>query len=292
MKRVAFMAVLMILCLSASAGAITYSIPELPDFPEQAWTSGSYVEYSLLMEEGASITSFDLRIAITATVTEGNTTLYWIEFDLDNLSGMPDELAEFFYMNYGELPEAVRFSALIPWYDLKEIMTDPSTFYYNLTAPGFIRGLLFQYNDQTPYDVDPNLLGGFIFPLAASEIMGEDLPEDFLTARNLGINTVEDPDFYNSTLSESQVTVEAGTFDCYAFSYSSNYDDEEEGTVYYNDEPPILPILLVNLSWVANESVSHMVMELNDMGMSGARTEITGDPVPFDLYALMNYGMQ
>lgn len=288
MKRFIPIASLLFLMFIATAvHAMTFSVPPFPDWPDTSWEIGKSITYDAAIDHGQDRLTFDLRIAILDSEPEGTEMLYWVEMDFTDLRGVPQDLQELLYANYGEVPSAIRMRLLIPEYDLMSMWTDPSDFYYDLTAPGFIRAMIFQYNRQVPYDVDPSLIGGFILPLVASELIGDDLPEDFISERNLGMHVIEDPESYSADLSESETTVEGGTFDGLLWTYSHVDGESGATTIFLAEFLPVLPIVSADINWDTGNGIGNGSAELILTEESGAQTQIVGDPVRFDLTTLM-----
>ena len=290
-KLVPILALLIFGAMSSAAMAITYAIPPLPEFPDSGWDVGSALTYNVAFTQGIDDFRMKTRIAILETVQDNatNETLYWIEFDLTEFENLPAEHHQFFIDNYGELPRAIRLNMLVPRYDLLLVLTDPSKVYNDLTEPGFIRKLYFQYNLQNPYDVDIPLISSLILPLAASDFLGEDTPEDFVTDRNLGITMVEDSDVYTVETSESVTTTDAGNFNGWLYSYTAVENGEPAGTAFYTADLPILPVVTFIGDWFNDAGPGHIEVELVSYQPEGATTDIIGTPVVFDLNALI-YG--
>jgi len=287
-KSIPYLSILLFALLAAAADAATYPIATLPDWPESSWDSGGSITHRISVHHGEDSISLDLRVAILGTESAQDQTLYWIEFDFTDMSGLPQDAQTFFYQNYGELPSAIRFKALIPYYDFTLALSDPSRVYHDFTDPGFIRALVFQYNRQVPLDVDPALIGGFILPLVASEVMG-DVPDDFVSERNLGVHVIEDPAAFTTELSQSEVTVEAGTFRGSLFSFTSNDSGGAAGTVFFTSANPVLPFVACLLNWSSGVGPGDAQCELVAVRQSGATSQIVGNPARFDLQTLM-YG--
>jgi hypothetical protein len=279
------------LLVATAASAITFPIPSQPDFPASEWVPGSSLLYNVNGVDGEDEANFDLRIAILGTESEGSTTLYQIEMDMTNITGLPADIQNFFIGSYGETPNAIRMKALIPQYDLLTLYSDPSKFYYDWTEPGFIRSLIFQYNRQVPQDIEPRLIGGFILPLFISEFIGgENLPQDFFETRNIGVETVQDTQLFNTENSESQTTTDAGTFDGWLYTYIDTTAGTDTGTVFYTDATPILPFVSYTADWMMDSRPGSANIELAEIGTTGAESEIVGTPQPFDLNSMMTYG--
>jgi len=294
MKRilsVLVMSVFSLATLAVSAGAASYSIPPQPDWPKSPWEVGKGLNYHCLINQGADSTAFDLRVAVLGTVKSGNTDLYSIEFDITGITGLPADAQEIFIQNYGELPSAIRMKMLVPYYDLVRAAVDPTKFYYDITDPAFIRSLVFQYNRWVPYDVDPALVGGFILPIFASYAIGDELPEDFITERNLGVTFVENPVLYTTENGPSKTAVDAGAFNGWLYTFTSSAEDGKAGSVFYTDKIPILPCILLTGNWNAHSGPATIDMELFSVEPSGAATQILGEPMRLDFQSLM-YGMQ
>lgn len=290
-KLVPILALLFFGAMSSAAMALTYAIPPLPEFPDSGWDVGSALTYNISFTQGIDEFRMKTRIAILETVHDNatNETLYWIEFDLTEFENLPAEHHQFFIDNYGELPQAIRLNMLVPRYDLLLVLTDPSKVYYDLTEPGFIRKLYFQYNLQNPYDVDIPLISTLILPWVASDFLGEETPEDFVTDRNLGIIMVEDSDVYMVETSESITTTDAGNFNGWLYSYTAVSADGPAGSAFYTGDLPILPLVTYIGDWIDGAGSGHIEVELVSFQPEGAVTEIQGTPVVFDLTALM-YG--
>jgi hypothetical protein len=287
-KLTPYLSILILAIIAATADAATYPIAPLPDWPESSWNAGGSITHHISVQHGEDSIGLDLRVAILGTESAEDQTLYWIEFDFTDMTGVPRDAQLFFYQNYGELPNAIRFKALIPYYEFMLALTDPSKVYHDFTDPGFIRALVFQYNRQVPLDVDPALIGGFILPLVASEVMG-DVPEDFVSARNLGVHTIEDPASFATELSQSEITVEAGTFLGSLFSFTANDSSGTAGTVFFTPANPVLPFVAFMMNWTSGAGPGAAESELVAVRQSGATSQIVGNPVRFDLQTLM-YG--
>jgi hypothetical protein len=272
---------------TTSASALQFSVPPLPDFPAGSWTAGTAVKYHVNVTKGSESFGFNLRLAVLGSEDDNGTTVYWTEFDLTELENLPEDLSQMMVEYYHEAPYALRMLVLIPEYDLLRIYTDPSQVYADFITPGFIRSMMFQYNRFVPYDVDTALIGGFILPLIMSDLMGEDLPEDFLEG-NLGVEMIEDTEGYITEMSESEITVEAGTFDGTLWTYTGAGESGGAGTMFYTSGQAVIPIVTAAMNWISG-STGNFDMELMEVVESGAETEIIGmdQAVRFDLQTLM-----
>jgi hypothetical protein len=297
MKRIFPLWILLtIFAFAGAANALSYSIPPLPNLPNSAWDVGSSVTYRTTISEDADEITFATRFAILESVRDNATrqTLYRIEIDLVDINGLPSDLAGRLYNEYGELPQAIRLNMLIPRNDLLRILTDPSGIYKDLTEPGFIRKCYFQYNNQVPYDVDPSLIASLIVPAVAGELLGDEIPEDFVDERNLGLTFVQDTELYRTENSGGETTTDAGTFPGSRYSYTCTRDGGPSGLAFHTSELPILPLVTYMGDWMGDTAPAHVAVELVSFGTSGATTQIHGTPVVYDLNALMfgNVGTQ
>jgi hypothetical protein len=283
MKRFIPLASLIIIGFMATAvSAATYSIPPIPDWPETSWDAGKAVTYDAAIDHGEDRLTFNLRIAVLGTEPEGTEMLYWVEMDMTDVRGIPQDLQDLLYANYGQAPNALRMKLLIPKYDFMRMWTDPSGVYHDLTEPGFIRAMVFQYNRLVPYDVDPSLIGALLIPLVTSQLI-DDLPDDFISERNLGIHMIEDPESWNTDLSESETTVEGGTFDGWLWTYSNADGEGAATTVFFAEDLPVLPLVSMDINWNTENGLANGSLELLQLEESGAQTDIVGEPVRFDL---------
>jgi len=280
-----------IISLTQAASAKTYSIPPIPDYADSLWEPGTSVTYTTVVTHGNDTFDFKFRVAILDTEMDGETPLYWVEFDIFDITGLPSDLGGMMTEYYGEAPYSIRMMMLMPKYDLVTIATDPTQCYFDFTDPGFMRSMYFQYNRYVPYDVDTSLIGGFILPVIVSDLMGDDLPEDFLTENNLGIVMEENPDDFISENIESETAVEAGTIEGYMFDYTSNAVNGGTGAVFHTDVTPVLPIVMMAINWMSNVGPGVLNVELVELEESGATTQIVGidQAIRFDLQTLM-YG--
>lgn len=282
--------VIIFFTLAVSASAYTFPIPPQPDFPESEWVVGSSLKYNVSLTQGESELNLDLRIAILGTEEENRTDLYWVEFDATDITGIPVDEHDFFIGTYGEIPSTIRMKVLVPYYDLLTLITDPSKFYFDWTDQDFIRKFIFQYNQQVPYDVQPSLIGGFILPIAASEMFADNLPEDFIENRNIGLRTVEDPDMFRTENSESQTTTDAGSFEGWMYTYTDTIVGTDMGTCFYSEVIPIIPFVTYMGNWVMDSVPGLLDIELVEFQADGARSEIVGEPAVFDITSLMMMG--
>ncbi|HDS30722.1 MAG TPA: hypothetical protein ENN67_06735 [Firmicutes bacterium] len=285
-------ALVLFLMTAPAAYALTYSIPPLPGFPDSSWDVGSSVTYKVAISEGEDQVSFKTRIAIIESLTDNatNQKLYRIEMGFSDINGLTDDLNQFFIENYGELPKTIRLNMLIPKYDFLKILTDPSKVYKDFTEPGFIRKLYFQYNTRAPYDVDTNLVTSFLLPVAASELLGVELPENFVSARNIGVSFVQDSELFTTELGDGVTTTDAGTFDGKMYTYTCNESGGPSGTIFISGELPIVSFVTYTGNWTGYTAPANALVELISLSKSGASTEISGTPVLLDLNALI-FGM-
>jgi hypothetical protein len=273
---------------AVAASALTFPIPQVPDFPESEWVPGTALSYSVNFSQGDEDTNLNLKVAILGTETQGSTRLYWVEFDLTNIVGLPSDIQAFFIDSYGEVPSSIRMKALVPYYNLITMYTDPTRFYYDWTASDFIRTLIFQYNRQVPQDIQPSLIGGFIVPFMVSQFIGgENLPEDFIDGRNIGIQTVEDPQLYTTELSESETTTDAGSFDGWLYSFIDTTAGTDSGTCFYTDSTPIVPFVSYQGTWVMDSEPGSLDVQLVGIVEGDAQSEIVGEPQLVNLNTLM-----
>ena len=290
-KFVPVISAIFFLLIAISASALTFPIPQQPDFPDSEWVPGSSLLYKVNIVDGVDETNFDLRLAVLGSEREGTTTLYWLELDVTNIVGLPADAQQFFMGSYGEAPNAIRMKALVPHYNLLSIYTDPSQFYMDWAAPGFIRALILQYNRQVPQDIQTRLIGGLILPLFISEFIGgENLPEDFFETGNIGVEMVEDTQLYTTEVSESSTTTDAGPFDGWLYTYIDTVAGTDTGTIYYTEDTPILPLVSIMANWQMDGRPGTAEVELAEIGTTGASSEIVGEPELFDINSLMTYG--
>ena len=275
---------------TAGQGGVILTIPPQPEWPEPSWDTGSSLTYKISVGHQTGSLNLKTRIAVLSSEVVAGETLYWIEFDLTEISGLEAEDQEFFIQNYGEIPTSIRVKLEIPRENLIDIVLDPSGFYHRITTPGYVESLVFQYNRQVPWDVDPALIGGWILPFGALMMLEGNLPDDFYDNRNIGVEVLQDGELYSTETSESSVTVECGSFEGNEFVYTSDDESAGNGTIFYSDRLSILPILMINANWVApNEKT--VEVELIESQESGAQSQIVGQSVPFNLQTLMSMGM-
>jgi len=275
---------------TADQGGVILTIPPQPEWPEPSWDTGSSLTYKISVGRQTDSLNLKTRIAILGSEVVAGETLYWIEFDLTEISGLEAKDQEFFIQNYGEIPTSIRVKLELPRENLIDIVLDPSGFYHRVTTPGYVEALVFQYNRMVPWDVDPALIGGWILPLGALMMLEGNLPDDFYDNRNIGVEVLQDSELYSTETSESSVTVESGSFEGSEFVYTSIDESAGNGTIFYSDRLSILPILMINANWAA-PSRKTVEVELIASQESGAQSQIVGQPVPFNLQTLMSMGM-
>ena len=298
---------------TADQGGVILTIPPQPEWPEPSWDTGSSLTYKISVGHQTGSFNLKTRIAILGSEVVAGETLYWIEFDITDITGLSQcrqcgtplkrgsrfcdacgapvaEDQEFFIQNYGEIPTSIRVKLELPRENLIDIVLDPSGFYHRITTPGYVESLVFQYNRQVPLDVDPALIGGWILPLGALMMLEGNLPDDFYDNRNIGVEVLQDSELYSTETSESSVTVESGSFEGSEFVYTSIDESAGNGTIFYSDRLSILPILMINANWAA-PSRKTVEVELIASQESGAQSQIVGQPAPFNLQTLMSMGM-
>lgn len=281
----------MVLMYAVPANAETYYIPNFPAFPSPSWNSGFASTWKVNIVKGSENIDFKLRMAIVGAETASDgTKLYWLETDITDIVGLPSDLEQLLTYYNGAPPETIRTNMLIPQYDLTRIITDPSKAYKDITAPGFIRKIYFQYNRQTPYDVDLNLLNGLLIPLVAQDLLGSNIPEDFATNRNLGIRMEKSDEHYKTEVSSGQTSCAAGTFSGTKIAYTAKTEKGTNGLAFVSEALGILPIVTLTSVIIGESGNTDISLELVEKTDSGAKTQIVGEPKILDFTTMMSGG--
>jgi len=267
-----------------------FIVPPQPEWPVSEWDVGTSVTYRVNVTQPSGSTEMSIRLAVLGTEEVVGETLYWLEIDITDISGIPPDLQSFFIDNYGEIPNSIRLKLELPQQNLMDIILDPTGFYYDISSPGFIESTIFQYNRQVPWDVDPTLVSGWVLPVGATLLLEGNLPDDFYDTRNIGFEIIEDGEMYTSEVSETEITVTTGSYDCTHFAYTATGDVGWNGSIYFTGELPIFPVLLLESNWAGTMNGT-MSVELIDIAFSGVESQIVGEPAPFNLQTLMMMGM-
>lgn len=266
----------------------SYKIPPLPDFPVPDWPAGSSVTYDLKLDQGEIITKAKFRMAVLGTEKETSTnlTLYWIELDFFDISGIHPQDQQFFLDFYGEMPNALRVNVLIPKYDFNLIFNNPSKVYQDFSEAGFIRKCYFQYNRQVPYDIPPSVVSGLIMPLIITNLAGPNLPDEFYETRNIGIKFIKNTDDYKTETSKSEIKTNAGFFEGTMFAFTAKNDNDPSGKIMFSSAVPILPFVLFEGAWLSNRGIISAEIVLSDIETSGSKSQIVGTPEVFNPFGL------
>jgi hypothetical protein len=258
-------------------------VDEIPEMEPPSWEDGQYVTYNFnLAAEGETITA-DLRCALVGEETIEGEDYHWLEVDVFNVGDLPED------MMIGEDFESFKVKILMKEYNLTFTEQNPEEFMEDIFSMEFIKRVIFQMNDETPYELDMSFLQMFapMMEMAMEEAEGMEPPEEFE-------DMMENVDWGMDT---QTVTTPAGTFADTLYLWFTTGDEagNMNMNIYAHEDVPLT--VLVKLAGEVEDTYQggafDMNIELIDYG-DGAESWITGEPelFSFDMMGdMMGMGM-
>lgn len=250
---------------------------KLPEVKPPDWSVGQSATYNIKLDgiPDLKALSADLRIAVVGQEAVEGKPFYWIEYDIMNLVGLPQEAAMF---------KSVRAKILCADIPPEKYNDDPKAVLKDLAEGKIIRKIVFQLNDDVPQMIDIMMIQGL-----AQMMTGQSL-EEMMNQIPEGA-AEEATDKVKIETGKENVTVQAGTFanaEFVKFSFAEE-GTAGTGTVWAHGKVPVSA--LVKMAFTVKEESENMNMninmELKSYESSGAASMIKGTPVPFDFQKLM-----
>ena len=207
---------------------------------------------------------------------EGN-DFYWLELDVKNLKGLPPEAAG--------MVQTLRVKFLLRQIeDPTKFQNDPKAAMQEFAEGKLIQKVVFQLNSDQPQVIDFMTMEGLAQTMMGMDFdtMVDEMPMDEMEE--------ETPDV-KFECGNSNVTV-AGK--AYPNATYCTFESEEEGnnvkgTTYAHESIPISAFLkfVMNIKNTEDDVDMDINVDMTGFQPSGATSEITGTPVPFDFSAFM-----
>jgi hypothetical protein len=265
------------LFLMTGAGATGFAdwqppwVDEVPQLEPAPWAAGQYTIYSGAIEAVDGNVSGDVRFAIIGEEEIDGENYFWFEFDVFNVGGLPDDFGA------GEDFESLKVQVLMKEYDMSAVKDDPEAFMKEFFSMEFVKKVIFQLNDETPYDVDLSFLQmmGPMMEMSMDMAMEDEEMQGEITGM------WEDADW---GVDNETVTTPAGTFaDALHVWFGMDQEDAEvRMDVYSHENVPL--VMLVKMVGNVQEHQSGEVVdidfELIEYG-DDAEGWVTGEPQLF-----------
>lgn len=251
-----------------------------PEVKPPDWEVGQSVSYAIKVSGIPDMDqpfSCDLRMALVGKETIEGNDFYWVELDVSNLNGLPPEAAGMVQSLKVKL-----LSRMVE--DPTKFQQDPKAAMKEFAEGKLIQKVVFQLNSDEPQVIDfmameglSQMMTGMDFDTMVDEIpmdeMEEEAPDVKFDCGTKSV-TVAGKVYPNATY----CTFEGGEEGGYA-----------KGTTYADDSIPVSAFLKFVMNIKDTEEGMDMDINVDMTGFktSGATSEITGTPVPFDFGAMM-----
>lgn len=253
---------------------------KFPEINPPDWQVGQSVNYAISVS-GIPDTDqpfgCDLRMALVGKETIEGNDFYWLEFDAKNLTGLPPEAAG--------MVQTLRVKLLLKQIeDPTKFQEDPKAAMQEFAEGKLIQKVVFQLNSDEPQIIDFMAMEGLSQMMTGMDFdaMVDKMPMDEMEEKTPDVKfdcgkksiTVAGNAYPNATY----CTFEGGEKGGYA-----------KGITYADDSIPVSAFLKFAMNIKDTEESVDMDINVDMTGFqpSGAASEITGTPVPFDFSAMM-----
>lgn len=290
MKKAVLVLSILAICLvlgpaAGAAGMFGWDIPwagEIPQMEPTPWETGQYITYNVEVTAEGETVKGDLRFALVGDENIDGEDYYWFEIDVFNVTDLPEDLM------LDEDFESVRIKILSKEYDFTQAKDDPEAFMQDVFGMEFIKRVIFQLNEDTPYEIDMSFLQMFapMIEMSMEEGMAGLDEEDVQAA-------IEDVDW---GYDEQTVTTAAGVFADAMHVWVSTGDDSGSVNMNFYTHEDVPLAMIVKVAGEIEDTVSgdnvDVDVELIEYG-DDAGTWIVGEPemFSFDMMGGMGPGM-
>jgi hypothetical protein len=267
------------LFLPAFADVNLFKELNLPETNPPEWKTGQSATYKMSVngiEDFEGSLKMDIRMAIVGEEKISGQNYYWYEVDLSNISGIPSEAS---------FVKSIRLKMLTRYHQSKDFNDNPKQLLQEFADGNLIKKLIFQLNDDTPRSIDYSTFSEMFSSFTGEKNLQSvvnTIPWEEMDASSIP------PDFKIDT-GKKDVTVKAGTFKSAAY-VSFGYEEKSEsvkGIVHAHDSVPISGLLKLSFDVKdAGENIQ-VTLDLTDYKMTGAKSMITGTPIPFEMTDIM-----
>ena len=251
---------------------------KIPEVNPPKWAVGQSSTYKLTLEGipefKDDLFSVDINMAIVGQETINGKNMHWFEVDLGNMKGLPHDAGMF---------ESLKVKILMPQLKPEKYNGDRIELMKDFARGDIIQKIVFQIDNQTPQYIDYATLSGLIQGLS-----GESMDSIIDEIDVEEINQDMPPGAIVKTGKET-ISVPAGKFSNSLYTLFELKEENEWGKlkVHGHDDVPITGLLKVIFNIHDMGEDIQIQMELVDYRMKGARSRITGEPIPFNLSEIM-----
>ncbi len=253
---------------------------KLPEIKPPDWKVGQSVNYAIKVSgipEMDQPFGCDFRVALVGKETIEGNDFYWVELDIDNLKGLPPEASGMIQSLKVKL-----LSRMVE--DPAKFQNDPKLAMQEFADGKLIRKVVFQLNNDQPQVIDFMTMEGLAQGMMGMDFdaMIDEMPMDEMEEETPDVKfdcgkksvTVAGKAYPNATY----CTFEGGEEGGYA-----------KGTTYADESIPISAFLkfVMNIKDTEEGVDVDINVDMTGFKTSGATSQITGTPVPFDFNAMM-----
>ena len=258
-----------------------FKLPQVKPPQIQVGQSASYKINLVGVPDAEGPITGNFRIAVVGMETIEGQPFYWFEYDIGNLVGLPADVSGFV--------SSLKLKVLAKNIPQDKYQDDPKALMQEFARGNIMRKLVFQLNNDVPQMIDFMTLNGL-----AQMMGGQDLES---LIEEIPFDEVED-----TSSAAEDVKIDCGneTANVAGKAYSNSSfcafegKDEDEGITYkgkfnMHESVPIGAFLKLAFdvhNTAENETVTVKV-DLTGYKTSGAISQITQEPVPFDFGAMM-----
>lgn len=253
---------------------------KFPEITPPDWKVGQSVDYAISVNGIPDMDQpfgCDLRMALVGKETIESNDFYWLELDLKNLKGLPPEASG--------MVQTLRVKFLLRQIeDPQKFQDDPKAAMQEFAEGKLIQKVVFQLNSDQPQVIDFMTMEGLAQSMMGMDFdtMVEEMPMDEMEE--------ETPDV-KFDCGTSNITV-AGK--AYPNATYCTFESEEDGgyvkgTTHSHESIPVSAFLkfAMNIKDTEDDVDMDINVDMTGFKTSGAASEITGTPVPFDFAAMM-----
>jgi len=270
-----------------NAQYVKLSDVKFPEVKTPDWKAGQSATYSATISGIPDIKGdlgANLRIALVGTEMVEGQEFHWLEYDISNLKGLSPDMGVSF--------KVLKLKLLMKQIDPAKFNKDPKAMLKEIAAGQILKKAIFQMDEQTPYMLDFMTAQGYVQSMTGQDMekMIDELPID---------QTKEDPNVkFDSKTGKENVTVPAGTFADAPYLWFSGSDESSssEGKIHAHSKVPLFGFLKMAMNVKEKPAAGekegtpsniNIKIELSDYALTGAKSLITGEPVPFDFMQFM-----
>ena len=255
---------------------------KFPEVNPPAWATGQSVTYNVkvagIPDPEVGSVGMTLRMAIVGQETIESQKYYWTEVGIKDITGLPEEASSMF--------KTLKIKVLTKFIPNNAYQDDPKKFLNDVAAGNVIRKIVFQLNQDDPQVIDFMTIQGMVQGMTGQDLktLINEMPMDSVTPEDVS-------DKVKIDCGQESVKIANKVFNNAHWCTFTGGDEtgSATGKIYAHESVPISALLKFMMKFTEAKENTTMTLDMDLLSyeLTGAKSEITGTPKPFDFSSLM-----